>query len=42
MEKREKYIKINRFFNSKYFDFLNSEEAPTVGLFYLEKKIPTT
>jgi len=41
-EKIEKYIRINRFFNSKYFDILNSEDAPTAGLFYLEKRIPTT
>lgn len=34
---RNKYIKINKFFNINYLDILDSKEFPTAGLFYLEK-----
>lgn len=33
----DKYKKINKFFNTKYIDILNSEKFPNAGLFYLER-----
>jgi SAM-dependent methyltransferase len=34
---KDKYKRINEFFNTKYLDILDSEEFPGAGLFYLEK-----
>lgn len=34
---KDKYKKINEFFNTKYHDILDSDEFPNAGLFYLEK-----
>ncbi|MDA3925091.1 MAG: class I SAM-dependent methyltransferase [Kiritimatiellae bacterium] len=36
---QNKYQMINQFYNSKYFNLLNSKDAPTAGLFYLEKQL---
>lgn len=36
-EKREKFKKINQFFNSFDFDLMHSQQIPTAGLFYIEK-----